>query len=365
MSRVASASSATTTTDGTLPGPDAGKVVTRFAATFEGDLQPGAQAVVPFVVNASPEILAESTATNVATAQAADGDAQGETATATDEIDLLPERVATEFSKEILRPELWGVGGVATGVKFDAKVSEQPASTIGADSLVITDPVGTGSTFWNYARVTGVTTAEIPANADLVVRYLDANGVWQELGTYPGPQIVKDLAVPTTPAPGAQGIQLDYRAKPGKILEPGFHVRPVVATELLSTGRDGVPLADLGAAGARQVRQEGVEIAAGARERVVRPGLGGRPRHVHAALARAQPQAADDAPAAVVAGLTPVGHAEQLQLPDRLRGEAVAADLVAGEGRLLEEDDVPAGLGEPGGGGGPSGPGADDDEPPF
>ncbi|QIK84209.1 DUF5979 domain-containing protein [Sanguibacter sp. HDW7] len=239
-----STSSATTNVDGTLPGPDAGKVVARFTATFEGDLQPGAQAVVPFVVEASPEIFAESTATNVATAQATDGDARGETVTSTDAIDLLPERIATELVKEILRPELWGVGGVSTGVKFDAKVSEQPASTIGADSLVITDPVGAGSTFWNYARVTGVTTAEVPANAELVVRYLDADGVWQVLGTYPGPQIVKDLAVPAAPAPGAQGIQLDYQAKPGQILEPGFHVRPVIATELLATGRDGVPLAD-------------------------------------------------------------------------------------------------------------------------
>ena len=42
--------------------------------------------------------------------------------------------------------------------------------------------------------------------------------------------------------------------------------------------------------------------------------------------------------------------------------EAVAADLLAGEGRLLQEEDVQAGAGEVAGGGGSGGSRADHDD---
>ena len=74
--------------------------------------------------------------------------------------------------------------------------------------------------------------------------------------------------------------------------------------------------------------------------------------------------AADDAQAVVLdpAVLLGRGDAEGDQLADRARGEPVAADLLAGERRLLQQQDVEAGLGEVGRRGRPRRAGADDDD---
>ena len=78
-----------------------------------------------------------------------------------------------------------------------------------------------------------------------------------------------------------------------------------------------------------------------------------------------QAHAAADDPQALVADPAVLGgrrDAEADELLDRARGEAVAADLLAGEVRLLQQHDVEAGHGEVCRGGRPGGSGADDDD---
>ena len=73
---------------------------------------------------------------------------------------------------------------------------------------------------------------------------------------------------------------------------------------------------------------------------------------------------ADDAQALVADPAVLLGRrdAQGDQLPDGARRQAVAADLLAGEVRLLEEQDVQPAHGEVGGGRRPAWAGADDDD---
>ena len=100
-----------------------------------------------------------------------------------------------------------------------------------------------------------------------------------------------------------------------------------------------------------------VEVEPGAHQPVV--GVLGevRPRHLEAM------PAADDAQALVPdpAGLVEV-DAHPDELADRARGQPVAADLLAREGGLLEQQDVDARLGQVARRGRAAGTGADDDD---
>ncbi|GAA3124411.1 hypothetical protein GCM10020001_051440 [Nonomuraea salmonea] len=100
-----------------------------------------------------------------------------------------------------------------------------------------------------------------------------------------------------------------------------------------------------------------VEVLPGADEPEVREALELRPVELEAQAA------ADDAQALVPdpAGRVDV-DAHVLELLDGARGQAVAADLLAGEPGLLQEQHVEAVLREVPGGGGAGGAGADDDD---
>ena len=118
--------------------------------------------------------------------------------------------------------------------------------------------------------------------------------------------------------------------------------------------RDAVP--DVGPELAGAIRQQGVQVRPGAGEPV--GGVAGdrRPGHLDRAAAADDPQAQVRLPPD--AGV----HPELVQHPDGARGEAVTADLLPREDRLLADQHRQPGGGQPGGGRGARGPGPHDQD---
>jgi hypothetical protein len=110
-------------------------------------------------------------------------------------------------------------------------------------------------------------------------------------------------------------------------------------------GRDGVP------------GEEVVELAAGADEPEVGPRGQLWPVDLDDLSAAVHAQAPVPDPARGRRGV----DAHRLELGDRPRGEPVAADLLAGEDRLLQHRDVDPGGGQPVRGRRPGGAGTDDE----
>ena len=121
---------------------------------------------------------------------------------------------------------------------------------------------------------------------------------------------------------------------------------------------DGDPGVQPGAGRLRVVGEQGVELAAPADQAVVGPVVQLRPVDLDDLAAAVHAQALVPHPAGGRRGV----DAHVLERLDPARGEPVAADLLAREGGLLEDDDVEPGAGEPVGGAGAGRAGADDED---
>ncbi|MET4159993.1 DUF5979 domain-containing protein [Agromyces sp. PvR057] len=234
-----------TTTPDTLPDPT-GDVV-GFSVTFTGPILPNASAQIPFDVTAqSVEGQADVVSTNDTTSTVTDS--TGQTGDDEDAADITrqPVRVSTVIDKNIVRDEVWDVPGSTTDVTFLASVNNQGenASTVGADSLVISDPADPQpgdppSLFWNTFDLKQIS-AGVPADANLTVEYWDG----EEWVTLPGAELVEGPAtfnytVPDDLQDDIQGIRFVYTPKPGETLPPGFQVAPRISVETRDQFRDG------------------------------------------------------------------------------------------------------------------------------
>ncbi|MGI9823600.1 DUF5979 domain-containing protein [Agromyces sp. Marseille-Q5079] len=235
----------TTTTPDTLPDPT-GDVV-GFSVTFTGPILPNASAQIPFDVTAqSVEGQADVVSTNDTTSTVTDS--TGQTGTDEDAADITrqPVRVSTVIDKNIVRDEVWDVPGSSTDVTFLASVNNQGenASTVGADSLVISDPADPQpgdppSLFWNAFNLSQIS-AGVPADANLTVEYWDGS----EWVTLPGAELIEgpttfNATVPADLQDDIQGIRFVYTPKPGETLPPGFQVAPRISVATRDQFRDG------------------------------------------------------------------------------------------------------------------------------
>ncbi|WP_394553395.1 DUF5979 domain-containing protein [Agromyces sp. MMS24-JH15] len=221
--------------------------VVGFSITFTGPIQPNAVAEVPFDVTADPvsgqlDVVGTNQATSTVT------DAAGLTGTDADAADLTrqPARVSTTVDKNIAQSSVWDIPGTTTDVSFLATVNNQGpnASTVGADSLVVSDPADPQpgdppSAFWNTFDAKQLS-AGVPANANLTVQYWDGT----QWVTFPGAELIEgpttwNFTVPADLQDDVQGIRFVYTPKPGETLPPGFQVSPSFSVATRDQFRDG------------------------------------------------------------------------------------------------------------------------------
>ncbi|WP_127794744.1 DUF5979 domain-containing protein [Agromyces sp. LHK192] len=231
-----------------IPAPSGDPAtVVGFSITFTGPIQPNAIAEIPFDVTANPvpgqlDVVSTNDTTSTVT------DATGQTGQDDDAADITrqPARVSTNIDKNIVQDEVWDIPGSTTAVTFLADVNDQGpnASTVGADSLVISDPADPQpgdppSTFWNTFDAKQIS-ADVPANANLTVQYWDGT----QWVTFPGADDIQgpasfNYSVPADLQDDVQGIRFVYTPKPGQTLPPGFQVSPTIQVATRDQFRDG------------------------------------------------------------------------------------------------------------------------------
>ncbi|WP_129586755.1 DUF5979 domain-containing protein [Microterricola viridarii] len=249
-----SAPLATSTTD-SLPASPAGTVV-GFSVTFTGSMDQGEYAVMPFGVTAQPlpaDALVDVTATNIVDAEVVDAEGQSADDSAAADLARQVKRVNTEISKNIVKGELWGTPGSSTLISLPSKVTPDDGtatgSTIGAESLVVSDPAvavaGDAPTaFWNNFDLKEITAVDVPVSATMTPEYWDGS-TWKTLpGVFPLPVPAGTSGWSYTPSAALkeqlQGIRFVFEpAVAGKLLEPGFNVLPYFKVALRDQLRDG------------------------------------------------------------------------------------------------------------------------------
>ncbi|WP_395244880.1 DUF5979 domain-containing protein [Agromyces sp. MMS24-K17] len=231
-----------------IPAPtgDASEVV-GFSVTFTGPIQQNAIAELPFDVTANPvDGQLDVVSTNQTTTTVTDSTGlQGDDTDAAD-VTRQPARVSTTVVKNIVQDEVWDIPGSTTDVTLFANVNDQGAnaSTVGADSLVISDPADPQpgdpvTPFWNTFDAKQLS-AGVPANANLTVQYWDGT----EWVTFPGAELIEgqttwNYSVPADLQDDVQGIRFVYTPKPGQTLPPGFQVTPTIQVATRTDFRDG------------------------------------------------------------------------------------------------------------------------------
>lgn len=242
-------STSVTLTDPTAPLPSAesGRDVLGFSISFTGAIPPSAYAILPFTVTAlAVSGTDDVTSRNVAWAQVERAD--GVTGEATDFADLTrtPARVNTTITKSIVPATIWSVPGSGSLLRLSAKVNsrtDDPSSTVGAQSLVVQDPAAPSSTidaYWDRFDLTGIAPTSIPANATVDAQYWDGTA-WLPIPGATG--VVGPVASwSTTIDPGLrdsiQGVRLVVTPTAiGATFPPAFEFAPNLRTELRSTLR--------------------------------------------------------------------------------------------------------------------------------
>ncbi|WP_439591015.1 DUF5979 domain-containing protein [Microbacterium sp.] len=247
-----------TTTRDTLPAPEAGRAVNGFTVEFTGLMNAAQFATLPFVVRAQPVPgQADVRSLNSASAQVFDElGQQSDVGFSEAALTRQPLRITASIQKDISRDWIWSAVGATTLVQLPAAVSVQDpnASTVGAQSLVVSDPgdpqPGDPPTdFWDHFDLQQIVSTEVPAGSQLTITYWNGSA-WVNL---PGGAGV-DIAGPSsgfTYTPSAalreqiQGVRYSFTPLPaGGLLPPGFNVLPYYRVELRDSLRSD-PGADL------------------------------------------------------------------------------------------------------------------------
>ncbi|GAA1507979.1 hypothetical protein BJ978_001281 [Agromyces terreus] len=231
-----------------IPAPTGDEAeVVGFSITFTGPIQQNAIAEIPFVVTADPvDGQLDVVSTNETTTTVTDSTGlQGEDFDTAD-VTRQPARVSTTVTKNIVQNEVWDLPGSTTDVSLFANVNNtgDNASTVGADSLVVSDPADPQpgdpvSPFWNAFDAKQLS-AGVPANANLTVEYWDGT----QWVTLPGAELIEGETTWNYTVPGdlqddIEGIRFVYTPKPGQTLPPGFQVTPTIQVSTRDQFRDG------------------------------------------------------------------------------------------------------------------------------
>ncbi len=245
----------TVTTADTLVDPvDADAVVAvrvEFRSTLPGGIAPGQYARLPMLVT-TDAVETDDTTENEVRVDVVTLDDEAASALATDELTRRNVRVNTFVNKILTPDEVYSFAGSSVLVQLPAGVTPLPvapvdptASTIGAESLTVQDPVAPGGDeFWNYFNLTNIVATAIPANALLTVQYYDGSE-WLDLPDavdLGGPGHLT-MSIPSDVRDAVHGIRFVYRHVDfdslGTVLAPGFTAQPNLRFALRDELRDG------------------------------------------------------------------------------------------------------------------------------
>ncbi len=271
----------TTTTVDTLPAPVDPAAVTdirvRFLSTLPQGMAPGQYTVLPFLATSDP-VASDITTVNEVRVDVVTVIDETDFAVATDDLTRRTARVNTEVNKVITPSQLYSFDGSATVVSIPGRITRLPvgandptASTVGATSLTITDPLDANTDeFWNWFNLSAIVATAVPGNTLMSVEYWDGT-TWLAL---PG---ATDIAGPgyfsTTIDPALreviEGVRFEFRHADydtdGTLLVPGFSVKPNLYMTLRDQLRDGTGEA------ASDTRVDPIVIENFAQSRVVNP----------------------------------------------------------------------------------------------
>lgn len=218
-----------------LPDPPDGREVIGFTITFTGEILPGAEAEIGFVVTADEEQAAdEVTHPNRITATStAPGGYEGN-ATADDDLTTIIERLAVEVDKRIVPDGILSIPGENVTVELGGTLKPFPDSTTDAHQIIVQDPADpTDSAWWDAFAPTGVVATPIPDGATLTVEYFDTRtNSWVAVTgmvNLAGPQIFSG-DFPADVIENAGGIRFVYDSEEG--FPPGTEVAPNLNFEL-------------------------------------------------------------------------------------------------------------------------------------
>ncbi|HEY9291361.1 MAG TPA: hypothetical protein VIP98_08805, partial [Microlunatus sp.] len=211
----------------TLPDPDPDKTVTGFSVEFTGEIQPGAEASIPFTVTADDEQSPdEIDHPNTITADSTTPDGYHGHATADDTLTTIVKRIDVVTDKTISPSQIYSIPGQTALVELSGRVTDFPDSTTDANDIIVQDPADLSNDSW-YGSFTPTSIVEtpIPANATLTVQYWDGTE-WVDvpgMTDLPGPDTFSgDL--PADVQENAQGIRFVYHSDDG--FPPGTEVNP-------------------------------------------------------------------------------------------------------------------------------------------
>jgi len=271
----------TTATVDTLPAPVDPAAVTdirvRFLSTLPQGMAPGQYTVLPFLATSDP-VVSDITTVNEVRVDVVTLIDETDFAVATDDLTRRTARVNTEVNKVITPSQLYSFEGSAAVVSIPGRITPLPvtandptASTVGATSLTITDPLDANTDeFWNWFNLSAIVATAVPGNTLMTVEYWDG-AAWLPL---PG---ATDIAGPgfysTTIDPALresiEGVRFIFRHADydtnGTLLVPGFSVQPNLYMTLRDQLRDGTGEA------ASDTRVDPIVIGNFAQIRVVNP----------------------------------------------------------------------------------------------
>ena len=236
------ASTASTTTTGTLPAPTDGCTVDGFTVIYSAagdDILSGAYATIPIEVTALPTDDPVSR-TNAVDAAVENTASQTGTDDAVAPFSIEPLIVDTSVTKSIAPDTIWGVPGTDADVTLSGNVT--PESTAGSERLVISDPADPqqDAEFWDSFTATEITNTDIPACTTLTARYWQKpDGPWTDLPgatAVPGPEALWSYQIPEELQDDVGGIQLEYLPADTEgcpaLLPPGFTVAAHIGVEV-------------------------------------------------------------------------------------------------------------------------------------
>lgn len=238
--------------NGGIPAEPAGgwASVTSFSVTFEGEIEAGATATIPFDVDTDPD-LGESVdlPTTVNNEVAVEGENDGATgdATADDDLYIYDEVIEPYVDKQVRPSQIIANPGEVVTVSLQGGTTERPnppenpdGTTGDADQIVIQDPLDPieGNAWWNAFDLDSITQTPIPSDAELTVYYYDTSDPtggpdgdgWKVLtGPVAGPNANFSYDVPDDISEVAGGVRFvyDYTGDstgfaPGTDLAPNF-----------------------------------------------------------------------------------------------------------------------------------------------
>ncbi|NLA65140.1 MAG: hypothetical protein GX862_04295, partial [Leucobacter sp.] len=228
-----------------LPAPTSTARITGFEITFTGEIVEGAEAKVPFTVQApedlgDPSVRSVSGLNEITVSGTTPGSAPNpDPDTADDDLTIFAEQITITTEKTLTNTQLLSVPGQTTTARLKTTIANYPQTTENATEVIIDDPASlTGVTDWyEHFNATAITLTQIPANATLTVQWRDAAGNFTDV---PG---MVDIAGGTVfsgaidPAIIDQvaGIRFIYKSDDGFV--PGQELLPNITYTTRSTIR--------------------------------------------------------------------------------------------------------------------------------